>query len=338
MNEDPATSPSSEEIRTAEAPVAESAAPTPEMPAPEESAPQKAKTPFLVRVKALADKLPANCFPADGSCACHGRGWRAALVLLVLAWLFRLSLVPQAVAVILLGLGALYLALAAIRREPAGAKAPVAPVVVGVLALCAVVCPGSFRTGAGASADMQEAADQAQAMLADAQAQAGALAGGADAAKPSKKTSAKDAAKTRKAAEKLVLDFVAAAAKADFQMTDKMIPASLMQPNDLQTWGFLKQEIEGGMKVEDPSSIFLACTFEVFHHPKVDEQMAKAEEQLAAQFPGACIVVAKATPKLAKYEGKSFLVVFTVLSENGKPKVVPVPNAEALQGVDPKTL
>ena len=334
MNEENATpAPASETPASATA--APAPAPSPEAAAPEAAPTSEKKNP-LAAVKNAADRLPAKLFPS--ACSCAGGGVKCAVVLLVVAWLFRLSLVPQAVAVILLGLAALYLAVAAIRRAPADGKAPVAPIVVGVLALCAVVCPGSFRTGAGASADLEAAADQAKEMLADAQAQAGALAGGTAAEKPAKKPSAKDAAKARKDAERLVLDFVKAAARADFKATDGMIPKSLMQPSDLQTWGFLKEEIVGGMKVEDPSSIFLACAFDIFHHPTVDEQMAKAEEQLAGRFPGACLVVAKATAKLAKYEGKSFLVVFTVLPEDGKPKVVPVPNTDALQNVDPAGL
>ena len=317
MNTDPNNGISSSEIPAPETPAAE--APAPETPAPEAPAPEKKKIDILVRAKELADRMPATWFPSDGACPRRCVDWRIALVLLVVAWLFRLSLVPQAVAVILLGLGAFYLATAVVRKS-AGPKAPVAPVVVGVLALCAVVCPGSFRTGAGVSADMEAAAAQAQAALA---------AGGSVGTVPAKPT-AKESAKARKESEKLILDFVKAASKGDFKKCEKLV--FLGDSEAMLLWSGCKKEIEMGLALDDPAdatSLYLSADIVPFRHEFVDKKIEEMTAALANDpdqaAKGTVFVPFKLSSKKSPDNGNACVFAFFTLLDGNNRKVSPVP-------------
>ena len=320
MNEESAnpTPTHASETHASEAPAPET--PAPETSAPEKNASEKKKIDILVRAKEFADRIPAKWFPTDAAGPRRCIDWRVALGLLVAAWLFRLSLVPQAVAVILLGLGAFYIA-AAVVRKAVGPKAPVAPVAVGVLALCAVVCPGSFRTGVGASAELAAAADQAREAI--------ATAGGPIGAVPAKQ-SAKEVAKARKESEKMILDFVKAASKGDFKKCEKLVYRG--DSEAMLLWDGCKQEIEQGQALDDPTtatSLYLSANIVPFHHEIIDKKLEEMTESLTADpaqaSKGTVFVPFKVSSKKSPDNGNACVFAFFTLLDGNSRKVSPVP-------------
>jgi hypothetical protein len=144
----------------------------------------------------------------------------------------------------------------------------------------------------------------------------------------------KQAANAQKAAETVVMDFVKAAAQADFDTADKLV---FMGDNEVATfWMVMKQQIRDCKKAETeghlPDNIFMTFDFEAFHHPTLDDivktLLANAEGGLAAYgVSDFRMVVLKLTPHaetVKEYGSDKRRLLYTVaVCKDGVWKVIP---------------